>query len=213
MKKYATALVANDLSGCQGRLGPRRRLGCVAFVASPLGTRSHGMRGRMRNIWCWSGWPTWELEPRESVGHRSTKAQNGENRCWEEMRSRVGDPGRGLPYPVGRRGRVAMYHGRVVSLVGMWMEGTLEVVSSPKGVNPGRNTDDHAGVPNEGHFWTDGVGVAELLDGRTSQARIGSLMGSLPGVVLLWGVSREPKMFRMGSGSRRFEVFSTSTNR
>ena len=38
-------------------------------------------------------------------GHQLAKSRSKENHCEEGMKGRVQDPGRGLPCPVGRRGR------------------------------------------------------------------------------------------------------------
>ena len=79
---------------------------------------------------------------------------------------------------------VATYHGRVVSLLGMLVEGSLDVVGSPRDVSPGRILAAILMMVEVGHVLADGIGIVELLHERTSRVGIGNLMGLLlPGMV------------------------------
>ena len=79
---------------------------------------------------------------------------------------------------------VATYHGRVVSLLGMLVEGSLDVVGSPGDVSPGRILAAILMMVEVGHVLADRIGVVELLHERTSRVGIGNLMGLLlPGMV------------------------------
>ena len=65
---------------------------------------------------------------------------------------------------------VATYHGCVVSLLGMLMEGGLDVVGSPGDVSPGRILAAILMMVKVGHVPADGIGVVELLHERTRQS-------------------------------------------
>jgi len=78
---------------------------------------------------------------------------------------------------------VATDHGRVVSLVGMRREGSLNVVGSPGDVSPGRVLASILVMIKVRHVWTNRVGVVELLHEGTSRVGIGNLVRLLPGMV------------------------------
>jgi hypothetical protein len=81
---------------------------------------------------------------------------------------------------------IATHHGRVVPVVRVRGEGSLEVVGSPGDVSPGRILTGIGVLVEVGHVRTDGVGVVELLHERTSGIWIGDLVLVLPGMVNDW---------------------------
>ena len=100
-------------------------------------------------------------------------------------------------------------HGRVMSLVRMRGRSSLNVVSSPGDVSPGRVLTAILVVRNEvGYICTNIVGVIEFLHKRTSRVRVGNLMRLLlPRVVnngiIMGAVEYAPDRLEV---KRRFKV-------
>ena len=76
---------------------------------------------------------------------------------------------------------VATHHGRVVPLVVLGGEGSLDVVGSPGDVSPGSVLTAIMVLVELRDIGTDGV--VELLHERTSRVRVGNLVRLLPGMM------------------------------